>query len=119
VVAYFELLPVIGNVTVSPAVLWPANHKMVGVTIDYDLETACTGNPTTTTLSVASNEPVNGTGDGDTAPDWIVLDPHHVQLRAERAGEGGGRTYTITITATDSRGKVTTQDVTVTVPHNK
>ena len=26
---------------------------------------------------------IDGTGDGDTAPDWEVLDPHHVRLRAE------------------------------------
>jgi hypothetical protein len=100
-------------------VLWPPNHKMVTVTVGYDLETACTANPAAATLSVTSNEPVNGTGDGDSAPDWIVLDPHHVQLHAERAGTGSGRIYTITITATDSRGEVTTQEVTVTVPHNK
>jgi predicted extracellular nuclease len=119
VVAYLELLPVIGNVAVSPAVLWPANHKLVTVTVGYDLQTACPGNPASAALSVASNEPVEGTGDGDTAPDWIVVDPHHVKLRAERAGMGNGRTYTITITATDSRGKITTKEVTVTVPHNK
>jgi predicted extracellular nuclease len=118
-VAYFGVVPIIGNASATPSMLWPANHKMVNVTVGYDLGTACDQNPATATLSVSSNEPVNGTGDGDTAPDWIVVDAHHVKLRAERAGTGSGRVYTITITATDSRGEVTTQDVTVTVPHNK
>ena len=42
-------------------------------------------------LGVARDGPVNGTGDGDTSPDWQVLDAHHLKLRAERAGEGDGR----------------------------
>lgn len=67
-------------------------------------------------LSVASNEPVNGTGDGDTAPDWQVVDSHRVRLRAERAGSGNGRTYTVTITCTDTAGASSTREVKVQVP---
>jgi predicted extracellular nuclease len=117
-VAYFGVVPVIGNASATPSVLWPPNHKMITVTVTYDLDVACDGNPATAVLSVTSNEPVKGTGSGDTAPDWIVVDSHHVKLRAERAGGGSGRVYTISIIATDSRGEVTTQDVAVTVPHN-
>ena len=49
-------------------------------------------------ITISSNEPVDGTGDGDTSPDWEVIDAHHVLLRAERAGNGSGRIYTITVT---------------------
>jgi predicted extracellular nuclease len=115
-VAFIQLPSYIFNATATPSVLWPANHKLVTVTVNYDL---CTVGQATTALSVSSNEPVNGTGDGDTAPDWVVIDPHHVQLRAERAGTGSGRVYTITISAADNRGNIATQDVTVTVPHNR
>jgi hypothetical protein len=72
----------------------------------------------TTSLSVTSNEPINGTGDGDTAPDWQIIDNHNVKLRAERAGNGNGRTYTITITATDACGNSSTKNVIVIVAHN-
>jgi hypothetical protein len=89
---------------------------MVNVTINYSATDNC--GPVATSLSVGSNEPVNGTGDGDTAPDWVVVDAHHVQLRAERAGNGSGRTYTITITATDSAGNTSTQTVKVAVAHD-
>ena len=58
-------------------------------------------------------------GDGDTAPDWEILDAHHVRLRAERGGAGAGRIYTIGITATDSGGGSSIQQVMVTVPHNR
>jgi hypothetical protein len=65
---------------------------------------------------VSSNEPINGLGDGDVAPDWIVIDAHHVRLRAERSGKGNGRIYTITITCTDANGNSTSQNVTVSIP---
>jgi hypothetical protein len=89
---------------------------MKNVTINYVAVDNCS--PVTNVLSVASNEPVNGTGDGDTSPDWIVVDDHHVILRAERSGNGNGRIYTITITSTDDCGNVATTTTTVLVPHN-
>ena len=75
--------------------------------------------PVTVALSVSSNEPVNGTGDGNTAPDWQIVNEHLVRLRAERAGNGTGRVYTITITATDSAGESSSADVAVSVPHDR
>ncbi len=108
--------PVISNISPNPAVLWPPNHKMRDVTINYTAVDNCS--PVTNVLTVTSNEPVNGTGDGDTAPDWAVLDDHHIRLRAERAGNGNGRIYTITITSTDDCGNVAVSATTVLVPHN-
>jgi flagellar hook capping protein FlgD/HYR domain-containing protein len=108
--------PTITGVSSSPAVLWPPDHTMRDITVAYTATDNC-GTPACT-LTVASNEPINGTGDGDTSPDWVIVDAHHVQLRAERAGTGNGRIYTITITCTDSSGNSTTQTTTVTVAHN-
>jgi hypothetical protein len=62
---------------------------------------------------------VNGIGDGNTSPDWVVLGPHNVELRAERAGTGTGRIYIITIFSEDTLGNAASQTVTVTVPHDK
>jgi hypothetical protein len=70
-------------------------------------------------LTAVSNEPENGLGDGDTGPDMIVVDPHHVWLRAERAGNGNGRIYTVTIHSTDDCGNTATTTVNVYVPHDK
>jgi hypothetical protein len=61
---------------------------------------------------------VDGTGDGDTSPDWEVIDVNHVLLRAERAGNGSGRIYTITLTVTDSAGSSSSSSVIVRVPHS-
>jgi Metallo-peptidase family M12B Reprolysin-like len=111
--------PTITGAAADPSVLWPPNHRLVNVTVSYDVTDNCPLPPGSCTLSVTSNEPVNGTGDGDTSPDWIVLDDHHVLLRAERAGNGNGRIYTITITCTDSGGNSSSEEVEVTVPHDR
>ena len=65
------------------------------------------------------HEAINGTGDGNTSPDWQVVDAHHVKLRAERAGNGSGRTYTLTVTCTDAAGNRTVRTATVLVPHDQ
>lgn len=109
--------PVISGVVATPDELWPPNHKFVDVTVDYAVSDNC--GTVTTSLSVTSNEPISGTGEDDLAPDWIVLDQHHVRLRAERADYGSGRIYAITITATNSEGGTSTSTVTVFVPHDK
>jgi hypothetical protein len=51
-----------------------------------------------------------------TSPDWVVVNPHQVLLRAERSIRGDGRVYTIVVTATDEAGGTTVQQVTVGVP---
>jgi hypothetical protein len=107
--------PTITTESASPASLWPPNHTMRNVLVNYTTMDNCSS---TCTLSVTSNEPVNGMGDGDTAPDWEIVDPHHVRLRAERAAIGNGRIYTITVTCTDGAGNSTSKDVAVFVAHN-
>jgi hypothetical protein len=89
---------------------------MVDVAVSYTATDKCEA--VDTTLSVSSNEPVNGAGDGNTAPDWEIVDAHHVRLRAERSGRGNGRIYTIIITASDSHGNTSNQTVSVSVQHN-
>lgn len=107
--------PVISGESSSIYVLSPPNHTMRDATINYTATDNCA---VTSTLSVTSNEPVNGTGDGDTDPDWVVVDNHSVQLRAERSANGNGRIYTVTITATDAAGNTSAKTVEVRVPHN-
>lgn len=107
--------PSISTLAVSPSSLWPPNHKMNDVTLTWSAADSC-GTVNCTVSGVTSNEPVNGLGDGDTAPDWEIVDAHHVRLRAERSGNGNGRVYTITLTCTDGSGDAATGTVTVSVP---
>ncbi len=112
--------PEITNISATPNSLWPPNHKMKEVVIHYDVADNCSDAAhITTILSIESNEPVNGTGDGDTEPvDYEVIDNHTVLLRAERAGTGDGRIYTITITSTDDCGNTSSEITEVYVAHN-
>ena len=109
--------PVITSASTSKTELWPPNHKFVDVAVAYNIEDNC--GPVVTTLSISSNEALEGLGDGDTSPDWEVVDDHHVRLRAERAGNGLGRIYVITIVATDSAGQSSSKTLTVRVPHSQ
>ncbi|HSE33230.1 MAG TPA: S8 family serine peptidase [Pyrinomonadaceae bacterium] len=109
--------PDITGATASPDSLWPPNHQMVPITISYSTSDNCNG--ANCSLHVSSNEPVNGQGDADTGPDWIIVDDHHVMLRAERSAKGTGRVYTITIDCVDGVGNHTIRTVTVRVPRSQ
>jgi endo-1,4-beta-xylanase len=109
--------PVISGLAVDKPVLWPPNHQMVPVALRYSVSDNCDA-VLKPVITISSNEPVEGTGDGDTSPDWQVIDVNHVLLRAERAGNGSGRIYTITLTVTDSAGSSSSSSVTVNVPHS-
>jgi hypothetical protein len=107
--------PVITGMAPNPTFLWPPNHKLRDVAINYTVtDNSC--RPVSCVLSVTSNEPINSGDDGDTAPDWVVVNDHLVKLRAERSGTGTGRTYTVTATCTDSSTNSSSQSVTVNVP---
>jgi hypothetical protein len=109
--------PVISNVSASPNSMWPPNHKMKDVFLNYTITDNCSKN-IKPVISISSNEPQAGTDKDDIADDWKVIDAKHVQLRAERDGKGNGRVYTITIEAKDYSGNKTEQKVEVTVPHD-
>lgn len=111
--------PTITSISASPNVLWPPNHKMVDVTITTRCIDICDPHPICRIVGVTSNEPENGLGDGDTAPDWEITGDLTLKLRAERAGGGDGRVYTIAVQCTDRSGNTTIATVDVTVPHDK
>jgi len=108
--------PAIASVTASPARLWPPNHNMVPITVTTTAADGC-GATTCAIASVTSNEPVNGSGDGNTGTDWQITGPNTVDVRAERSGGGSGRVYTLTVRCTDPVGNVSTGTTTVAVAH--
>jgi hypothetical protein len=111
--------PVIAGVTPSVAVLSPPNHKLVPVTIRVAAADDTDPTPVARIAGVTSSEADNGLGDGDTAGDVVITGPLSLQLRAERAAQGPGRTYTITVQVTDASGNSTSATTTVTVPRDQ
>lgn len=101
--------PVISRVVANPSTLWPPNRQMVDVAVSYEAADNCA--IAETKLSISTNDPV-------AASDWEIVDDHHVRLRAERSGRAGPKLYTITITAKDIHGNVSSRHVTVTVPQS-
>ena len=69
-------------------------------------------------LSITQDEPVQGLGDGDTAPDAVVQGSSAL-LRAERGGAGDGRVYHVQFGADDGKGGSCTGSVRVAVPHDR
>jgi predicted extracellular nuclease len=107
------------SVSVAPNVLWPPDHKYRTVRATVSAADNADPSPAVELVSVTSNEPDDGTGDGDTANDIVVVDAKTFMLRSEHAGSGDGRIYTITYRATDACGNTVTKTATVTVPHDR
>ena len=110
------------ELVLTPNELWPPNHKLVSIEADIQMLTdVCDAAFTIRLVSITSNEPDNGLGDGDTPGDIqeadFSQDDRTFLLRAERSGRGSGRVYTITYVAEDASGNQTSKQATVTVPH--
>ncbi len=104
--------------TVMPSSLWPPNHKYVEVKVNVTASDLGDPAPKITFVSMTSNEPDNANGDGNSVDDIVMVDNFTFNVRAERAGTGSGRIYTITYKATDASNNTATASVTITVPHS-
>jgi hypothetical protein len=100
--------------------LWPADHKLVNVTVlgvtdpDGDMVTI-------TVTGITSDEPTasdRGSGGKKHSPDAYGVGTDTASLRAERSGNANGRVYEITFVASDGRGGETVGTVKVYVPHS-
>ena len=107
--------PSIATVTPSAVTLPLPSHKMEPVTIAVSAADVVTLAPMCRITDVNSNEAQNGVGDGNTRDDWQVTGALTLLLRAERAGTGTGRIYTITIECADDAGNASSAATTVSV----
>jgi hypothetical protein len=108
--------PIITNLKEDWEPLWPPNHEMVNVFLDYGVENVC--GQVYTEIYIYSNEPEDGTGDGDTSPDWEIVDEHNILLRAERSATGTGREYYIYIIVRDENWNYNWRQIIIKVPHD-
>jgi hypothetical protein len=122
-VTIVDTTPPVLTLALSPAVLWPPNHKLVTIRATITVRDVCDAVPTVRLVSGTSSEPDNGKGDGNTSGDivgaTIGTDDREFELRAERSGGGVGRVYTVTYEARDASGNTTRRTATVTVPHDQ
>ena len=114
-----DVAPPAFDLTVSPASLWPPNHKFVDVTATVTSRDNCDPTPIVTLMSITSNEPEDKR-DPDIQGAAFGTDDRTFSLRADRdTGHGAtGRIYTITYQVADKFGNTTVKSATVTVPAN-
>ena len=141
--------PMDGTIQYSPTTIWPPNHKMQNITINYtdnDNDGGATGEMIgIQATSITDNQTTGGVeaqGSGNTGTDWSLGTPGTAsdpgvatttpQVRSERSGSDGSRIYTITVRCTESGGlenvnpntndptsDTGTATLTVTVPHDQ
>jgi hypothetical protein len=104
-------LPPEFNLTVSPSILWPANHKMIKITPTCTATDICDPSPQVSLVDITANESGN-------PADIQISEDGSIYLCATRSGNSKARTYTLTYQACDASGNCTTKTATVTVPHN-
>lgn len=101
--------------------LWPPKHQVEAIELASALAAVTAPGGDTVTFTVASitqDEPLLGTGSGDTAPDGAGVGSGIAQVRAERAGDGNGRVYEVGFTASSAGGSCS-GSFQVTVPHSQ
>jgi hypothetical protein len=118
VIVYESEPPVITISDSQIETLWPANHQMVKIPLDYTVSDNCDSD-VQTEIYIFSNQPDNGSGDGNTGPDWEIVDNHNILLRAERsATDKNGREYYILIIAYDDSYNYALEQIIIRVPHD-
>jgi predicted extracellular nuclease len=114
-----EVPPQFDTLSVTPNLLWPPNHKYVDVSVTAIASDNFDPDPSVSLVGIMVNEPDNGEGDGNTSNDVVIVDDFTFQLRAERSGQGDGRTYKITYEVTDSCGNSAIDSTIVSVPKSQ
>ncbi|WP_342431259.1 discoidin domain-containing protein [Neobacillus sp. FSL H8-0543] len=108
------------EIKLDKTVLSPPNHMLIPINLTIQAKDDVSGISSVKLISVTSNEPDNGLGDGDTDKDIqeaeYGTEDTAFSLRAERSGKGSGRVYTITYKAIDQAGNETTVTGEVLVP---
>ena len=104
----------------STSALWPPDHQFVPVAVQG--VTDADGDQVAVTIAaIRQDEPVNATGDGDSAPDGKGIGTAAAELRSERAAgtkklPANGRVYHVSFAADDGRGGTCSGEVLVGVP---
>lgn len=113
------------SVALSPNTLQPPNHQLIPVTATITASDACSSSVSVKLVSIVSSDSDSALGNGDQPNDIqsasggaisFGADVRSFQLRAETAGPGASRTYTVTYSATDASGNPVSAAALVTVP---
>lgn len=100
---------------------WPPNHQYV--TIDVAAQAGAVdedGNPLSITITgITQDESINGTGDGNTSCDALIVADDIAMVRRERVGNGDGRVYRINYIAQGPCGSTCFGRLRVEIPQDE
>ena len=114
----FNSPPDVSNAHANPDLLWPPNHKFVGIAIEGITDPD--GDSVIITITkITSNQPSSLPNGKKHTPDALGVGTSSASLRAERLGSGDCRIYEINFVANDGKGGETVGSVKVYVPHSK
>ena len=102
--------PTIAALVPSPNMIWPANHKLVPVTIDTLVIDDSDPAPFVHIISVTSDDP------SFMADDYEITGDLSLNLRAEKT-QKNGRLYVIYVEAVDASGNTSLGMTTVRIGH--
>jgi hypothetical protein len=108
--------PSLSGMPAAGCEIWPPNNKLVNVATVAALDGL--SGPSSFNVTVASSEAAVP-GQPDTVIAGTGLAPRIISVRATRLGDGPGRTYTLSASATDRAGNATTATATCVVPHDQ
>lgn len=118
-----DTTPPVIRLKVTPNVIWPPNHKMVAIHANVEASDVCSPEVVVKLVSVTSSEPDNDTGDGNFPNDIQGVTAGTADfdflVRAERKGNGPGRVYTATYSATDASDNTAQATADIRVPHDQ
>jgi hypothetical protein len=106
------------ELSVSPTMLWPPDHKMYEITPNWRVSDDCDATPDVTLVSIVMSEADDIPGGGNTGDDIQIDEDGSIYLRAERSGTSYDRIYTITYRAVDDSGNTSVRSATVSIPHD-
>ena len=109
------------NVSFDQSVITEKNHKLVPIKASVKANDNLSGIASIELVSIVSNQPDNGKGDGNTTQDiqgaeFGTFDTDFF-VRAERSGSGD-RIYTVTYKATDNAGNSVVSSQNIVVKHD-
>jgi len=107
-----DLTPPDLEFTATVLELWPPNHKLQTVRLEITTADLCGSVETQILLSCNDRN-------GCDASDMKVVDGSIIELRAERAGNGNGRTYDVKVIATDDAQNDSEHTIQIIVPHDQ
>jgi hypothetical protein len=123
IVTIIDDVPPTLTYTVSKTIFWPPNKDMIAPGIKVS-GSDNSGGAVNLTATVACSE--NGQAYGKEGVEWIWGNPKitsdgtiSLMLCSDRLGKGIGRTYTVSILATDASGNQSTANVQIKVPHDQ